>query len=244
MVGAGASTLFFNNRFLNTDFIMNVKEFLNQAGSPIVYNIMGRTSSKGNPTFMLQLAQGVSRTEAGGSSRRNFLLAAGQGDLGARTATAILNMNEERANALLKAMGKPEITDTIKEEMKLGTVVIFRALETQELHHINDLDFFPTDVAIEITESPFQNPFSPNQEPVLNPQTGKYVEAVDLGSGEKTTYYAHTEIAPADTVSHQFINEFFTDENARRFPVSVMEDIARREAQTVGSAADEVTVSQ
>ena len=153
-------------------------------------------------------------------------------------------MNESRVNVLLKDMSMEPVSDEIKDAAEAGTTTIFSAREENKIVLFNETSIFKVPVSIELTESPFQNPYNPNQEAVLNPETREFVEYTDQRTGETTTYYAHTDVAPTSLVSNQFIADYFTDPDARKFSVTVQEQIARETKSTVKSSASEVAVDQ
>lgn len=223
----------------------NIKNFVEQGQeSPIIYNIYGRMSGSGKPTYMVQLMQPMKRT-ANVSDRTSMLLAATQGQLPNRKLTHIINVSEDRINNLLNAAGLDEVTDQMKKDLRENgeRILIFSAVASDKVIEINDISFFAVDVAVELTESPVKNPNTPNQEVVINPVTGQVVTHT-TANGESVEYYAHTDIAPASVVSHQFINEYFTNADARQLPITVMEQLAKADAANVSVAAGEVEVTQ
>jgi hypothetical protein len=249
-VSVKADRFFFLPKFLKLfkkTFIMEftVSEYVKSVGQPFVYNIMGRTTAKGKVTFMVQLAQAISRqsTLAVGS-RRTMILEATQDDINPRLLTFIMNLSAGKIDKFMSLAKLPQIPQQVLDRIATGeTVSIFSAKESDKLILINDLDFFPIDVAIELTESPFQNPYNIRQDVFRNGLTLEPMEYTDVVTGEVVNYYAHTDLANAEHYAHQFIADYFNNDDSRSFPITVIEQIASDRKATVSTGANEIEVN-
>jgi hypothetical protein len=224
---------------------MNLNEFLNQGGDPIVYNIFGRVANSGKLSYTLQVLQAIDRGN-NIASRRNFLLNATQGSLAPRKLTCLVNVGPNRINALMEACGLPAVTaEQISQIETTGeSVNLFSAKETDQIIMLNDTGFFGAPVAIELTESPFQNPYTPNQTSVVNPATGE-VKLYKAEEGiDPCEVYAHTELCPANLVQHQFIEDYFREPDARDYPEMVMEQLVKEKTTTIQSVNAEIDLTE
>ncbi len=167
-----------------------------------------RTSANGNTDQVsVQFKQAIAREARAGSN--NALLSLAQGStIRNNTTIASTNFSFSRAQfmkLIAPAMGVTELPEATNE--------------TQWIHQNLELsakELLGMDVNIEITESPYANPFAPNQTMQTNPSKGTVVVPLDANGDvlideatqqEVHGFYRHTELVTEEP-QQQFIGQY------------------------------------
>ena len=201
-----------------------------------------RMSGNGNgDQVTVQFKQVVAQAKNNGGTN-NKLLALAQGGSG-RSATTLLSTNfsfkrEQFMQLIAPAMGITELPEATTETVWVAKELELPAAELLGIDEVN----------IECTESPYQNPFAPNQTMQQNPSKGTVVipldengdVLIDEATGQEIHgFFRHTELVTEAPVN-QFIGQY--NEIGRKLGRQTQAQVSKATA-TPAPLATEVPVS-
>ncbi len=173
-----------------------------------IASVFTRLNSKGDQSLGMVLAQRIKRPNRTVTGNPLNAVTLGAGATTKVTFVQTIAMNQWPTIAdKLRSFGV-EVPDTLPEA-------------TSQSNHFVRCDVAVEDVLgvsaeIQVTESPYPNPFNPNQTAQTNPTTGAVIVPLNADGdpitaedgAEFTEYYRHTEVVAQGTAQHQFIRDY------------------------------------
>lgn len=228
---------------------MTTREFLQTPGVPVVFNVFlrkGAVKTDKNTQVSVQMQQAVAVDPSENSNPAAWWLNLTQEELpGVRKHTYIFNFSLDRFRKDYAETLGVEITDKDLYACADETVFLQRRVD---MAPITAEKLFGVKMALAAVETPNANPFNPNDQPVLNPVTGKLSLVADPLTAEALPFYRHIEPVMGRTDeeleqnlanSSQTIREYFTkisnDEFVWEYAPSVQ---YRLERESAGATAN------